>query len=479
MKLFGILHLSSRTVNTDAKGNIYKKFTSINNTTLNIKTKRTTLSDVFCVVCSNTNTVLEYYDKCEPDDFSIILTKLYWKNCLKDLDLNCIKSTDLNEKDRIDLTTHIAYTIDPLGSMDRDDAIGVDIHNKKIYIHIADPSSFIEKDTVLDKELYNRTQSIYLEKTFHMMPDILSMNIISLTEGQKSRAYSLELSLNDFESCEIISHRFIKSFIQVKNLTYEEATNLEKSDINLETISNIYKKINKIDLNHNDLNQNDFHKIVEFYMILCNKYVAMELKDIPSIIRYNNSAKVDLSNFEKLQVDSKLLEMYKICNNEAASYQINTEYKGHTLLDLEYYTHFTSPIRRYIDLVIHRQLYYRESYSEDELKTICIHANEINKNYKLAYNIHKFNILLKDKLTIELTCNIIYFEENLIKVYNKEHDMIFFINIVHPIIKDNIRITIEKNQLELFQEIKIKIFKFKNSVKPYKISLLEPLIELI
>jgi hypothetical protein len=490
MKLFGILHLSSRTIHTDAKGNIYKKFTTMNNNVFNVKTKRTTLSDVFCIVCSDTKTVLEYYDRCSPDDIPVILTKLYWKNCLKNLDLDLIKNKDLNKSDRIELSNHIAYTIDPEGSIDRDDAIGIDIESKTIYIHIADPSSFIEKDSILDKELYNRVQSIYLDKTYHMMPDLLSTHIISLTEGEKCRAFTLELNFKDLDSCEIISHRFIKTFIQVKNLTYEEANYNLKTNEDLINLTKIYNKIGKIGKigKIDKLDKIDFHKIVEFYMIKCNEYVATELKDIPSIIRYNKYNEYnqynefDISKYEN--IEPELIKMYLMSNNEAATYEINTEHTGHMLLNLEHYTHFTSPIRRYIDLVLHRQLYSKSSYSEEELKKICFYVNEINKNYKLAYNIHKFNILLKDISSIELECNIIYLEENLIKVYNKEHDMVFFINIIHSMLINNLHsnsiedITNQKVQLKLFEKIKIKIFKLKNSVKPYKISLLEPLIEL-
>jgi exoribonuclease R len=328
-----------------------------------------------------------------------------------------------------------------------------------------------------------------------MFPEPLSTNIISLTEGNISRAFTLELSYDN--SYEILSHKFYKSHIRVKNLTYEEAENHIQNKLNkdlLELYNFGLKHICQKDLY-------DSHKMVEVFMILCNKFAAIEMKDIKSIIRYNNSSKIDLTNIDNsIDIDSKLLEIYQISNNEAATYEINTELIGHKLLNLEHYTHFSSPLRRYVDLVLHRILYAkinneREVYSEEEIKNICLHINNINKIYKLAYNIDKLNKLLKDKTILELECDLVYFNNNLIKLYynDKENDkdLLFFVNLIHSKIKDNIIIESNSNELsikneyneiinlKLFQKIKIKIFKLKNSIKTYQISLVDPILQLI
>ena len=498
--IFGILNLSSRTVHTNDKGDIFKKFTPYLShiKPSYVKTKKTTLSDIFCTVCINTKTVLEYYENLSSDNIPLILTKLEWKNCLKKENINNIISIDLTPN-RVNLQM-ISYTIDPDGSLDRDDAIGIDIINKKIYINIADPSSYISKDSAFDKELKNRVQSIYLDKVYHMFPEPLSTNIISLTEGNISRAFTLELSYD--ESYEILSHKFYKSFVQVKNLTYEQAEDIIQNKLNKDILElyNFGLKQNK------SYESYDSHKMVEIFMILCNKFSAIEMKDCKSIIRYNNTSntsKLDLTNISK-SIDSKLLEMYQISNNEAASYEINTELTGHSLLNLEHYTHFSSPLRRYVDLVLHRILYAKitkdedkieEIYSEEEIKNICLHVNNINKNYKFAYNIDKLNKLLKDKTILELDCDLVYFNNNLIKLYYKDkEDLLLFVNLIHSKIKDNFIINQENFEtdfiitssmdtevikLKLFQKVKIKIFKLKNSIKTYQISFVEPKLELL
>ncbi len=498
-KIFGLLHLSSRTIHTNDKGDIFKKFTPFFShiKPFDVKTKKKTLSDVFCTVSITDKTVLEYHDNISSDNIPLILTKLNWKNCLKKdfiSDLDDIISIDLTPE-RTNLESFTSYTIDPEGSLDRDDAIGIDILNKRIFIHIADPSSYVSKDSFFDKELSNRVQSIYLDKVFHMFPEPFSTKIISLTEGNKNRAFTLELSYND--SYEIVSHRFYKSYIQVKNLTYEEAERIILDKSNQDLV-----ELYKFGLNHSKIDSKlyDSHKMVEIYMILCNKFASLEMKDVISIVRYNNTPKIDLTNVDK-SIDSNLIDMYVISNNEAASYEINTEYTGHTLLNLDYYTHFSSPLRRYIDLVLHRILYQKISsnentpngvnlYTESELKDICKNVNNITKNYKMAYNIDKLNKIMKDKTTLEIECNLVYIGENIIKLYYKENNLLLFVNLIHSKIKNNVNININPNELhitndydeiinlKLFQIVKVKIFKLKNSIKPYQISLTDPVLDL-
>jgi exoribonuclease R len=495
-KIFGILHLSSRTVNTNDKGDIFKKFTPFvtNLKPFDVKTKKKTFSDTYCTVCLDTKVVLEYHENITSDNIPLILTKLYWKNFKKDLiNIDEIKMIDLTP-DRINLEPFVAYTIDPDGSLDRDDAIGIDIINKKIFIHIADPSSYIEKDSMLDKELSNRGQSIYLDKTFHMIMEPLSTEIISLTEGNKSRAFTLELTYDTMYN--ICSHKFYKSYIQVKNLTYEQAEKIIQDNTNLDLLE-LYKFGQH---NLSDSKLYNSHKMVEVFMVLCNKYAAIEMKDLPSIIRYNNSPKVNLDTLDTLdtlddlkldKINPKLIEMWKISTNEAATYEINTEYNGHTLLGLNYYTHFSSPLRRYVDLVLHRSLYNKlceksEIYSTEELKNICTRINIINKNYKVAYNIFKLNNLMKNITILEIDCDLVYFDEKIIKLYYEKEEILLFVNLIHSKIKKIVDLKMNSEELivesdskeiiklNLFQKVKIKIFKLKNNSNPFKITLIEP-----
>ena len=77
-KIFGLLHLSSRTIHTNDKGDIFKKFTPFFShiKPFDVKTKKKTLSDVFCTVSITNKTVLEYHDNISSDNIPLILTKL-------------------------------------------------------------------------------------------------------------------------------------------------------------------------------------------------------------------------------------------------------------------------------------------------------------------------------------------------------------------------------------------------------------------
>ena len=472
-KTFGILNLSSRTITTNNKS-LFKKFTSIlDNSVFDVKTKRTELKDVFATVSIKDKCILDYYDNVEDIKIPLIIMKLNWSNCLKNINITDLPDLTPN---RIDLTNIPSFTIDPLNSLDRDDALSIERNNDGyiVYIHISDPTSFITEDSIIDKELANRCFSIYLKDNVNnMMPNVLSQELISLTEGQTCRTFTCKVILDT--EFNIKSYEFFKALIKPINLTYEQADILKETNTDLLKLYDFAKN-----LKYNKENDYDIHIMVANYMILCNELVATFLQDVNCIFRYNDSTPIDDVS------DNKLFKLNKQVKHKRAVYSV--ENKQHSILKLKYYTHFTSPIRRYSDIVVHRILFNKISnkkeYDISYLENICNKLNEIQKNYKYAYMLEKMFLTFKDDIT-ELYGYIIFIGEN-VKIYNEEYDIILSFNILHKTLKNVIEINCENTKitlrnkldsqitLELYQRIKFKLYKFKTNIKFYQIQLIEP-----
>ncbi|WP_300365534.1 RNB domain-containing ribonuclease [Brachyspira sp.] len=342
------------------------------------------------------------------------------------------------EEDRIDLRDIKTITIDSESSKDLDDAFSIEKLDNciyKVYVHISDVSHFIELDSPLDLEARKRGNSTYLiDAVYNMFPEILSNNIISLNENADRFALTLICEINN--DGEILSSSVYKSIIKsYRKLSYDYAEKLikkEESDDNwlLELIDNalnikniLYKKRKEgrgVEFDNQDIKilLNDDGMPTEFYaeekkesmsiieelMLLANSQIAEKLSvydgviyryhGLPDEYRFNNfnilahnkgydlkkntDGSYDIKGFIdniKGKQEENLLIPVLLRSMTPSSYSIVN--KSHFGLGLDYYTYFTSPIRRYSDLLIHRIvkdtiLSGKNSNSIDEkLKNIC------------------------------------------------------------------------------------------------------------
>lgn len=352
------------------------------------------------------------------------------------------------ESDRIDLRNIKTVTIDSETSKDLDDAFSIekiDDNNYKVYVHISDVSHFIELDSPLDLEARKRGNSTYLIDTvYNMFPEILSNNIISLNENENRFALTFIADINN--EGEILSSSVCKSVIKSdRKLSYDYADKLikkEESDedwlvelmdnaLNIKNI--LYKKRKEgrgLEFDNQDIKiiLNDEGIPIEFYaeaqkesmgiieelMLLANSSIAEKLSNYDGVIyryhglpdeyRFNNfkilahtkgydlkenaDKSYDIKGFIdniKGKQEENLLIPVLLRSMTPSSYSIVN--KSHFGLGFDYYTYFTSPIRRYADLLIHRIV----------KDTILSNGNSINDNLKNICKDSIDNLSLLDK----------------------------------------------------------------------------------
>lgn len=339
------------------------------------------------------------------------------KKCLEEAKLlpDSMENIEL-EFDRIDLRDIRTVTIDGADSKDFDDAVSIEKLNEgyKLGVHIADVSHFVVMGSALDREARKRGNSVYLIDTVYpMFPYELSNGICSLNEGVSRFTITVFITIDNKGN--IKESSFHKSVIKSsRRLTYDYAQDIldgieQDEDWLIELLKNaddvkkilLQKRIENgsIEFNLNETqiildkggNPKDFfigerketHKIIEELMLLANCEAAKKLKNIKgSIYRVHDSPDKDkLDTFTRIafnrgyrvikdadgnldfhsfiesiigKPDEKLLLTLLLRSMKQAVYDINNI--GHFGLGFEYYTHFTSPIRRYTDLLTHRLL---------------------------------------------------------------------------------------------------------------------------
>ena len=306
----------------------------------------------------------------------------YKRKKLKDAHVN---KTSIDLK-RLCGDSDICVTIDPPGCVDVDDAVTFKQLDKNMFeigVHITDVDSSVKSSSTVDNYYILQPESIYSKSVIHAMPQELSTSICSLVQNSTKPVLSVIFKIDNKG---VLHDRCIKhgSISVSENLTYETVNSYIKQQIDKWVLFNTtvcaWLLNDAIPLNSDD----DAHRIIEFLMIQTNKYIAESLKttsienDIPVLLReheYNSS--------------SLLLTHSPPCSAKYVAYENKYTYVGHSALNLSVYTHFTSPIRRYADLIVHRQvkrylLNIDTPYSTNITDTVD-HLNDFQRRLRRLY----------------------------------------------------------------------------------------------
>lgn len=386
-----------------------------------------------------------------------------------------IEKNDLD--DYIDLKNQNTISIDPKGSKDIDDALSIEYlpDNKyKVGIHIADVSFWYNKFN-LKYFLKNRFSTVYLkDKKFNLYPTILSDYLMSLIKGEDRLSLSLFIIFD--KDSKVIDYDFKNTILNInRNFCYKKVDNilkdkkLYKNNKDLFELFNISKR-----LKYNE--EFDSHNMIENYMILANQITAEYLinNDKNPILRYHKSPdyKIPLEKIENNEL-KKFMKIFQLKSAEYKVYEKNENFNYyHYGLDLKHYTHYTSPIRRFTDLVIHFKIKEVLYNKKEEISYDINKLNEVNKNLrKMDREMKQLEILENVQSNQIFNSYLIDYKENYLffyipeikyffkkKIYNNDD---ILINIDFIINQENINIINTKNNKKIILE---KYFSYKISI---------------
>lgn len=316
--------------------------------------------------------------------------------------------------------------------------------NYELGVHIADVSHYVERYTKLDHEALQRGTSIYLvDRVIPMLPEKLSNNICSLVPNQDRLTFSAFIEIST--KGQVKDYRFAKSVINSKRrFTYEEVEDILKTGNG--DYSETLLKMNRLAKNltaKRDKNGSidfdspeakfkfdakgmpveiikktrlDSMRLIEEFMLLANQSVAARFHELTEenknyfLYRVHDAPDtkklLNLSNFMILlgyqfvvgddETSAKNLQklmndavgtpeediVHQVALRAMAKAAYSSENIGHFGLAFDFYTHFTSPIRRYPDLIVHRLLFHYEIeknkkslYDKKDLELIAEHCN--------------------------------------------------------------------------------------------------------
>jgi len=350
-----------------------------------------------------------------------------------------------NRRDMRDTTTFTIDPEDAKDFDDAISFKKLDNGHYEIGIHIADVSYYVQPDTLLEEEAFHRATSVYLvDRTIPMLPERLSNGLCSLRPNEDKFTFSAVFELDDkgtihnewfgrtvthsdrrfaYEEAQAVIETGIGDHVEELTILNSIAKNLKATRFKHGAIAFESVEVKfKLDENGKPLGvvpkvRKDAHKLVEEYMLLANRkvaeFIATKKKgdqkltfvyrqhDYPdpeklsafSIFakRFGHELEIEekavakslnsLMNDIQGKPEQNVLESLAIRSMAKAKY--TTKNSFHFGLAFQYYTHFTSPIRRYPDVMVHRLLQHYldqgKSVQQEEYESKCLHSSEMEK----------------------------------------------------------------------------------------------------
>ena len=348
---------------------------------------------------------------------------------------------------RVDLRRELIVAIDPATAHDHDDAVSIEPLSGgrwKLGVHIADVAAYVEPGSTIDREALRRGNSTYLvDRVIRMLPKDLTVRVCSLLPGEDHLAHTVELVYDD--RGQVLETKTFRSIIRCKAiLAYEQVQEFFDSGrfpgasaelcVALRQLGKLAKKIRALRFEngaldfalpetHCDLDAEgnpvgftrrgatEAYNLIEECMLAANQAVARKVHaaGVPSIYRVHDepsdeqwarmAAELRALGHRTTPANAKDLnriarsvlgkpEQYMttltlLRNMKRATYE--AECRPHFGLGFTHYAHFTSPIRRYPDLVLHRILIGLEegrktpAYSAAEIEKLALHCSDTER----------------------------------------------------------------------------------------------------
>lgn len=363
-----------------------------------------------------------------------------------------VTRTEINRRE--DLRNQVSFTIDPDTAKDFDDAISLSKDERGCYhlgVHIADVSHYVQPGSALDLEAQLRCNSVYFPgHCLPMLPRALSDNLCSLKANVNRLTISVLMDIDPEGN--VIAHRIVRTVIKsAKRFTYREAKAVldgKKKSIFKDALHLMVELCGLLKRKRYERGSIEFampdlvvvvdekgvpvktdyivyditHQMVEEFMLKANEIVALNLTQAGKHLTYrvhDVPSEENMKDFSLLAgafgyqlsetpTPKEIQKLFDEALNTPYGQYLATSYIrrmrlavysadniGHYGLSLTHYCHFTSPIRRYVDLVVHRIL-FQEGEEKEKLEMIASRSSEQERISAKAEN----SVVLLKKLRL-------------------------------------------------------------------------------